>query len=73
MGVGSQRHVPAALAPRKTQYPLCRRLRGRQGQSGDGRGKPRPPPEFDPRTVQPIASHYTDWAIPANFQFITYW
>jgi hypothetical protein len=24
-----------------------------------------PPPGFDPRTVQPVASHYTDWAIPA--------
>ena len=25
-------------------------------------GKSRPPPEFDPRTVQPVASHYTDYA-----------
>ena len=24
-----------------------------------------PPAEFDPRTVQPVASLYTDWAIPA--------
>jgi hypothetical protein len=23
-----------------------------------------PPPGFDPRTVQPVASRYTDWAIP---------
>jgi hypothetical protein len=23
------------------------------------------PPGFDPRTVQPVASRYTDWAIPA--------
>jgi hypothetical protein len=23
------------------------------------------PPEFEPRTVQPVASRYTDWAIPA--------
>jgi len=27
--------------------------------------KSRPPPGFDPRTVQPVASSYTDWAIPA--------
>jgi len=27
-GVGGQRHVPAALPPGKTQYPLCRRLGG---------------------------------------------
>jgi hypothetical protein len=26
-----------------------------------------PPPEFDPRTVQPVASRYTDWAIPARW------
>ena len=25
-----------------------------------------PPPEFDPRTVQTVASRYTDWAIPAQ-------
>jgi hypothetical protein len=24
-------------------------------------GKSRPPPGFDPRTVQPVASRYTDW------------
>ena len=31
----------------------------------DGCGKSRPPPGFDPRTVQPVASSYTDCAIPA--------
>ena len=25
-----------------------------------------PPPGFDPRTVQPVASRYTYWAIPAH-------
>ena len=34
MGVGGQRHAPAALPPRKTQYPLYRRLGGPQGRSG---------------------------------------
>ena len=24
------------------------------------------PPGFDPQTVQPVASRYTDWAIPAH-------
>jgi hypothetical protein len=28
--------------------------------------KSRPPPGSDPRTVQPVASRYTDWAIPAH-------
>jgi hypothetical protein len=31
----------------------------------DGCGKSHIPPGFDPRTVQPVASRYTDWAIPA--------
>ena len=30
--MGGQRHVPAALSPSKTRYPLCRRLDGPQGQ-----------------------------------------
>jgi hypothetical protein len=34
----------------------------------DGCGKSRPPPGLDPRTVQPIASRYTDWAIPAHHE-----
>ena len=32
----------------------------------DGRGNSRPLPGFDPRTFQPVASRYTDWAIPAH-------
>ena len=47
--------------PGKTRYPLCRRLGRPQGQSGQVR-KISPSPEFDPRTVQPVASRYTDWA-----------
>ena len=29
----------------------------------DGCGKISSPPGFDPRTVQPVASRYTDWMI----------
>jgi hypothetical protein len=32
----------------------------------DRYGKSRPLPEFDSRTVQPVASRYTDCAIPAR-------
>ena len=32
----------------------------------DGCGKSHPPPGFDPRTVQPVASRYTDCAIPVH-------
>jgi hypothetical protein len=63
MGVGGQRHNPAALPPEKTRYPLYRRLCGPQGRSGRVR-KISPPPGFDPQTVQLVASRYTDWAIP---------
>jgi hypothetical protein len=33
MGVGGQRHTPAALPPGMTQYPLYRRLGRPQGRS----------------------------------------
>jgi hypothetical protein len=49
-----------------TRYPLHRRLGGPQSRSGLVR-KIFPPPGFDPRAVQPIASRYTDYAIPAHF------
>jgi hypothetical protein len=65
MGVGGQHHAPAALSPGKTRYPLYRRLGELQGRAGRVR-KISSPPGFDPRTVQPVASRYTDWAIPAH-------
>ena len=34
MGLGGQRHVPAALPPGKTRYPLYGRLGGPRGRSG---------------------------------------
>ena len=65
MGVGGQRHSPTALASGKSTYPLYKKLGGPQGRSGRV-GKISPPPGFDPRTVQPVASRYTDWAILAQ-------
>jgi hypothetical protein len=56
--VGGQGHGPAALPPGKTRYPLYRRLGGPQGRSGWAR-KISHLPEFDPRTVYPVASSYT--------------
>ena len=63
-GVGGKRHAPATLPPGKTRYPLYRRLGGPQSRSGQVR-KISPPPGFDPRTVQPVASRYTGYAIQA--------
>ena len=54
------------LPPGKTRYPLYRRLGGLQGRSGRVRKISFPPPWFDPRTVQPVASRYTGWAISAR-------
>jgi hypothetical protein len=34
----------------------------------DGCGNSRPPPGLDPRTVHPVASLYTDCAVPAHFK-----
>jgi hypothetical protein len=62
MRVGRQRHAPAALFPVKTA--------GTHYQEGGW--SPGPvwtatenlvPSGFDPRTVQPVTSRYTDWAI----------
>ena len=50
-----------SFPPGKTRYPLYRRLGGPQGWSGQVQ-KISPPPGFDPRTVQLVASHSTDYA-----------
>ena len=57
---GSASRPGRSLPPGKTPYPLYRRLCGPQGRSGQVQ-KISPPPGFDPRTVQPVASRYTDW------------
>jgi hypothetical protein len=68
--MNGQRNTPAALPPRKTRYPLYNGYRvfsgvdGPQRRSGE-EWKISPLPGFDPRTVQPVASRYTDYAISA--------
>ena len=62
--MGGQRHAPAALLPGKTRYPSYRWLGGPQARCGRVRKISRPP-GIDPRTVQPVASSYTDCANPA--------
>ena len=58
---GSASRPGRSLPPGKTRYPLYRRLGGPKGRSRQVR-KISPPPGFDPRTVQPVASRYTDYA-----------
>ena len=56
--VGGQHQVPAALSPGKTGV---HHIGGWVGPSAalDNTQNPAPP-EFDPRTVQPVAGRYTD-------------
>jgi hypothetical protein len=61
---------PGRFTPGKvTRYLLYRRLGSLQGRSGQVR-KISPPPGLDPRTVHPVASRYTDSAIPAHEQYV---
>ena len=48
------------LPPGKTRYPFYRRLGGPQGRSG--RAENLVPTGIRSRTVQPVVSHYNDWA-----------
>ena len=64
MGMGGC-HAPAALPPEISRYPLYKRLGGPQGLSGWVQ-QISTPQGFDPRTVKPVASDYTDWATPAH-------
>ena len=61
-GVGGQHHAPATLPPRKTRYPLYRRLGGPHGRSEHMRNISHPP-GFDPRTVQPVP---TELSLPRS-------
>jgi hypothetical protein len=56
---------PGRFTPGKTSYPLYRRLGGTDGRSGRAR-EILPPPGFDPRIVQPVASRYTNYTLPAH-------
>jgi len=66
-GVGGQRHAPTALLPGKDPEPTVQETgwapglvsKGAENLSLHG---------FDPRTVQPPASRYTDGAIPARLK-----
>jgi len=72
LGAG-QRQALAALLPGISRYPLYRQLGGTHSRSGRVR-KILPLPIFDPRTVQPVTSRHTYWAIPAHLYLMKhYW
>ena len=66
--MNGQLHASAALPPGKTRYPLYRM----QDRCGRVRKIFPPPPGFDPQTIQPVASRYTDWAIAAHLDTVNF-
>jgi len=64
--VGGQRHAPAALPPGKDPVPIVQEAGWAPGPVWIGAENLAPPPGFDPRIVQPVASRYTDYALPAQ-------
>jgi hypothetical protein len=61
MEVGGQRHAPAAFTPGKDLVPIVQEAGLAPGPVWIG-AKDLTPPEFDPRTVHPVGSRYTDYA-----------
>ena len=64
MGVGGQRHAPAALPPGKDPVPIEWEAGWAPGPVWTG-AENLAPTRIRSRTVQPVASRYTDYAIPA--------
>jgi hypothetical protein len=61
-GVGGQHHAPATLPWEREPIPIVQEAGWASGPLWTGTEN-LAPPGFDPWTVQPIASGYTDWAI----------
>ena len=75
MEASDLRHAPAALLPRRAPGTIVQYMKqsGPQGRSGRVWENILPPPAFEHRAVQPVASRYTDWAIPALQSSRTLW
>ena len=69
----SQQPTPAALPP-PPEIPVTHCTAGWVGPRAglDVCRKSRPSPGFNPRTVEPVASRYTSWAIAAHNCFVIY-
>jgi hypothetical protein len=62
MGIGAQQHPPAPL-PQERPGTFCAQVWVGFGGDLDGYQKISTPPAFEPETIQPIASCYTDCAV----------
>jgi hypothetical protein len=63
-GVCGQHHAPAAFTPGKEPVPITQQAWWAPEPVWIG-AENLAPPGYDPRTFQPEASRYTDWATPA--------
>ena len=59
MGVGGQRHAPVAFTLGKDPVPILQEAGWAPGPVWKG-AENLAPQGFDPRTIQPVASRYTD-------------
>ena len=71
MGVGGSAPRPGSLYPRKRPLTHFKEAGWGQFRSGQVR-KISPPPRFEPRTFQPLASRYTDWATGPTYIICEY-
>jgi hypothetical protein len=62
--VCGQHHAPEAFTPAKDPVPIVQEAGWAPGPVWIG-VENLDPPGFDPQTFQPVASRYTDYAIPA--------
>jgi hypothetical protein len=60
---------PSRFTRGKTRYLLYKKMGGPKTGLDDAENLT--PPGFDPRTVQPVASRYTDWTILAHTYYNT--
>jgi len=70
MGLESTPRSGRFTSEKETRYPLYKRLGGPEDRSSGRVRKISPPPGFDPRTVQPVASRYTDSSVPAHIAIV---
>ena len=71
-GVRGQRHASAALYPRKDPVPIVQEAGWAPRPVWAG-AKNLATPGFDPRTVQPVASRYTDYATRHTLRFLNHY
>jgi hypothetical protein len=67
--VSGQHHAPAAFTPGKEPVPIVKEAGWAPELLWIG-AENLAPPGFDPQTFQPVASHYTDYTIPAPTHLI---